>query len=135
MNQLQLAESIARKAHTGQTRRDGTTPYIEHVEKVVSLLEYDDDKIVAWLHDVLEDTLETMESLLIKDVDDYYADNVLRLTKQKGEHYFNDYLVRIKGGVSCTRIKIADIVANLTDKPTPKQINKYVRALNILAEL
>ncbi len=67
LRQLELAHAIARRAHAGQFRRDGSTPYIEHVITVAgrtSEFGGDDQAIaIAWLHDVLEDTKETEESL------------------------------------------------------------------------
>lgn len=137
MNQLQLAESIARKAHAGQTRRDGVTPYIKHVEKVVSLV--GDNKVlqcIAWLHDVIEDTKYTLQRLIDLGVEMSIVNAVDILTHKKNwsyTKYINEII--IQGEESIEKVKIADIVANLTDKPTPKQIDKYVQALNILAKI
>lgn len=47
MKQSELAEQIARKAHAGQFRRDGKTPYIKHVESVVAKLAGQCDEIKA----------------------------------------------------------------------------------------
>ena len=56
---------MAITAHIGQFRRDGVTPYTEHLRSVVMKVEEDDDaRTVAWLHDILEDTSETEESLI-----------------------------------------------------------------------
>ena len=52
---LMLCETIARQAHEGQFRRDGVTPYITHVESVVSRCSNKYEKSLAWLHDVIED--------------------------------------------------------------------------------
>ena len=62
-----LAEKIATNAHAGQDWRCGTVPFIEHPCADAGRLHDDDDadaKVVAWLHDVLEDTDETERSLL-----------------------------------------------------------------------
>lgn len=64
------AETIARTMHLGQTDKLGVD-YIEHVEAVVRLVEanWPSDAfrphgiIVAWLHDVVEDTDFTLESV------------------------------------------------------------------------
>ena len=59
-NILKKAEDLAVTLHTGQFRKDGTTPYIEHPKAVVQILKDCDVNDVetlsaAWLHDVLED--------------------------------------------------------------------------------
>ncbi len=57
------AEAIARKAHAQQTRRDGVTPYFDHVKEVADSLQGWDLKTVGILHDTLEDTSVTAASL------------------------------------------------------------------------
>lgn len=53
--QLLAAEGIARAAHATQFRRNQTTPYTTHVEKVVGFVRGDHRaEIVAWLHDVVK---------------------------------------------------------------------------------
>jgi (p)ppGpp synthase/HD superfamily hydrolase len=54
MTEIQLAEALARVAHARQRDKAGR-PYIEHVARVVAEVEGDDAKVVAWLHDVVED--------------------------------------------------------------------------------
>ncbi len=135
MTQLKLAEQIAREAHKNQFRRDGKTSYITHVEKVVELLCVDSDKIVAWLHDVIEDTDETYRSLIDRGISQNIVDSVLQLTKTISSKDYNDYINKLKFSIdrSVVNVKVADIVANLIDKPTDKQIKKYVIALSILS--
>ena len=57
---IDLAEKFAVRWHDGQTRDDGTTPYVTHCESVAKLVTaVGGDKAAvaaAWLHDVLEDT-------------------------------------------------------------------------------
>lgn len=135
MTQLKLAEQIAREAHKNQFRRDGKTSYITHVEKVVELLCVDSDKIVAWLHDVIEDTDETYRSLIDRGISQNIVDSVLQLTKTISSKDYNDYINKLKFSIdrSVVNVKVADIVANLIDKPTDKQIKKYTIALSILS--
>ena len=57
MNAVKKVEVIATKAHEGQYRRDGVTPYIEHPKAVAARVRGDEKaEMVAWLHDVIEDT-------------------------------------------------------------------------------
>lgn len=54
---VHLAEKIAGEAHQGQYRRGGVVSYIEHPKAVVDRVGADPEaRVVAWLHDVLEDT-------------------------------------------------------------------------------
>ena len=60
MDLIDTARELARRAHAGQTRKDGVTPYIEHPLAVAATLSgygYDDETVAAGLlHDVIEDT-------------------------------------------------------------------------------
>lgn len=60
MDLIDTARELARRAHQGQTRKDGVTPYIEHPLAVAATLSgygYDDETVAAGLlHDVIEDT-------------------------------------------------------------------------------
>jgi (p)ppGpp synthase/HD superfamily hydrolase len=133
MTQLELAESIARKAHRGQYRHDGITPYITHVEKVVSMVYTFDAKVLAWLHDVVEDNKYLdAEYLLDEGVDAGYVCSLNRLTHEKGDLY-TKYIEGIVGDDLAVIVKIADIVSNLINKPSKRQITKYKDALTILA--
>lgn len=58
MNIVDKALEIATKYHKGQKDLAGID-YIEHPKKVASFLNSDEEKAVAYLHDVLEDTLLT----------------------------------------------------------------------------
>lgn len=128
-----LAEQIARKAHEGQTRYDGT-PYIEHPKAVASMLgtnqEYYEVQ-AAWLHDVLEDTKVTAEDLRQNHVDHIVITAVEALTKRDGEPYEN-YLRRVKENPYAVRVKVADMLHNLSDTPTKNQVKRYARGLAYL---
>ena len=49
------AHNIAKMAHFGQVDRAGVD-YIKHPEAVASFVKTDEEKAVAYLHDVIEDT-------------------------------------------------------------------------------
>jgi (p)ppGpp synthase/HD superfamily hydrolase len=136
---LKKIEKFAEEKHKGQFRRDGKTPYIEHPKRVAELLDTDEEKAVALLHDVLEDTDTNMNEIIklfggIKNVVEIIY--IFILTKERGS--YEDYIKKIKDNlyhkhVTPVKVKIADIVSNLTDNPTEKQIRKYLKALFILA--
>ena len=56
---LEIAKTAATRAHRGQFRKDGETPYIVHPERVAERVKFfggsHTDIIAAWLHDVMED--------------------------------------------------------------------------------
>ena len=131
MKILKKTYKWAKKGHAGQFRRDGVTPYFSHCEKVASLLNTEEEKAVAYCHDLLEDNRCSYEDLAY-NVSESIA-NTCELLDKKGLHYF-DYITLLKESDSknVIRIKVADIVANLSDNPTEKQIEKYNKALQIL---
>ena len=64
---LILPEQVATEAHKNQVDL-GNVPYIEHPRTVVSLCSSKKAKIIAWLHDVLEDTTVTEADPLAREV-------------------------------------------------------------------
>jgi (p)ppGpp synthase/HD superfamily hydrolase len=132
VNMVFKAVNIASEAHKNQFRRDGVTPYILHPKLVATLVDGDPEaKAVAWLHDVLEDTTETETSLLEQGIPETIVDVVVLLTKVDGMDYF-EYLKKIKENPLARKVKIADMLANLSDRPTQKQVFKYLAGLQFL---
>jgi len=126
---IQLAEEISTKAHLGQFRRGGVIPYIEHPKAVVSRVGDDQKaKIVAWLHDVIEDTSETAESLIQAGIPSDLVAAVELVTKPR-EAVYDVYLGNIASCPIASKVKVADMLSNLADKPTNKQIQKYAKGL------
>ncbi len=131
---VDLAEQIARRAHRGQFRRDGVTPYIQHPEAVVTRVGNGEvERAAAWLHDVIEDTSETAASLLTQGIPSSVVE-VVELLTRKEELTEADYLSAIRAHPVARRVKIADMLTNLSDRPTEKQIVKYARGLLFLHE-
>jgi (p)ppGpp synthase/HD superfamily hydrolase len=137
---LQLAIDIATKAHAGQFRFDGITPYIDHPKTVAAMFnDYSNVttayylKTVAWLHDVLEDTKVTADDLLQAGIHWTAVEAVVALTKLPGEDY-DAYLIRVKANFLARQVKIKDILHNLSDNPTKNQVKKYAKALQFLLD-
>jgi (p)ppGpp synthase/HD superfamily hydrolase len=128
-----LASSIARKAHAGQFRRDGITPYVNHPEAVAKSLEGENPDVIAtaWLHDVLEDTEVTISELKNAGIPVRVIEAVALLTRWDGQSYA-DYLHWVSQDEIASKVKVADILHNLSDAPTEKQVAKYSKALLIL---
>ncbi len=133
MKQSNIAKDLARSYHFGQYRRDMITPYISHVEAVANKVKNHSDETiaVAWAHDLLEDTSITVEGLRNAGLFETVIDAVILLTKKKGEDYM-EYLYKIKANPLATQVKIADMLHNISDDPTGKQILKYAKGLIFL---
>ena len=141
MTLLEFAEKIARMAHAGQSRRDGTTPYIRHVEQVVKNVQKRGGSVgeeaLAWLHDTSEDggenySIEAYRNCVgANGVTTELVDGIDALTHRKGESY-EDSILRAKAHPLARNVKIADNLANLSDNPTDKQIMKYAKSLQVL---
>jgi len=126
------AAAISRKAHAGQFRRDGVTPYVSHPEAVAKRVRGDAlAEAVAWLHDVLEDTDETEQSLRAQGMPDAVVACVAKLTHAE-EIAYEPYLAAIKTDALAKKVKVADMLTNLSDTPTEKQIVKYAKGLLVL---
>jgi (p)ppGpp synthase/HD superfamily hydrolase len=134
--QSDIAREIATLAHRGQYRRDGITAYIHHPEAVVERVRHlgDDYMAVAWLHDVLEDTDYTVEMMLDKGIQPHIIEAVQLLSKTDISLGYLDYLRKLKANSLARWVKIADMISNLADNPTPKQIKKYAQGLLFLID-
>lgn len=131
------ALEIATLAHKGQKDLAGIN-YIEHLKKVASFLNSDEEKAAAYLHDILEDTLLTEKDLLEMGIPNDIVIAVKVLTKEKGETY-TKYIERIKENKLACKVKIADLKHNmdLSRIPNPskrdyERLKKYKRALTFL---
>ena len=91
---FELALSIAKKAHEGQYDKAGVV-YIKHPIFVASLVDTQEEKAVALLHDVLEDSSVTAEELLNAGLPETVVTAVQVLTKKKGQDY-QQYLELVK---------------------------------------
>lgn len=81
---LDTALTIATKAHEGQTDKAGA-PYIFHPIRVANRCLTDEEKIVALLHDVIEDSETSASDLLAKGFPRTIVDAVLSVTRNEGQ--------------------------------------------------
>lgn len=135
-----LAYQIACAAHAGQVDKGGA-PYIEHPTAVANMLTTEDEKIVAYLHDVVEDTPITLADLKAKGFSEVVLAAVDSMTKRAGEAY-DTYLARLCANPLAVKVKIADMTHNSDitriQKPTQKdfaRIEKYKKTLELLESL
>ena len=138
MRQQDIAYELAQKAHAGQFRRDGITPYFHHVFDVARVAGDRfgfDDKLIAtaFLHDSLEDTDLTEKEMERAGIFSEVIGAVQWLTLSKERSYEeNIRSIKSSNNQLAIRVKIADNLANLADSPTDKQILKYAKSLQIL---
>jgi len=129
-----LAERIAREAHEDQRCTVTGEPYIRHVERVVALVDSDEAKAVAWLHDVLEDCHEwDAPRLREAGVSDRVMAGVVWLTKPAGKPY-DDYIhgIRRSRNALALTVKIADLRDHLRPNCPERLRARYERAWQTL---
>ena len=131
---LEKALILAAKAHTGQVDKGGA-PYILHPIRVMLACEGEKEKIVALLHDTLEDTALTAADLRRAGFSEEIVQAVCCLTRGQKEDYM-DYIARICENALAARVKYADLQDNLDisriPNPTEKdfaRIRKYEQAM------
>ncbi len=135
------AKKLAHEKHKNQKRKDGITPYSDHLEGVVNRLKnlgVTDKKVLssAWLHDIIEYTDVTFDQINEKFGREI-AIMVLSLTKDRSipkKDIEQQYINQLKNAVIQAKIiKLCDISANLKDlenAPISKtQKNKQVRKI------
>lgn len=137
MNLLSKAIVIATKAHDGQVDKGGS-PYILHPLRVMFKMSSEDLKIVAVLHDVIEDTETMLYDLEGAGFTKEIIDAVECLTRRDNEGYM-DFIKRCKGNRLALLVKLADLEDNSDisriKNPTEKdydRIKRYKKAINEL---
>ena len=135
MNELILrALEIARKAHIGQVDKAGA-PYINHPIKVASMVDEPDEKMVAYLHDVVEDTDVSLEDLRKEGFDETVIVAIDCITHREGEPR-DEYLERVKSNRLARVVKLADLKHNSDISRIPNPTEKdYARRDRYLREI
>jgi len=139
--QLIHATSLAYEAHKGQKDKAGK-PYFGHplaVATRIADLGYPEDYvIVAFLHDVLEDTSFDEDNLYMYDFSDDVI-NALRLLAHDKKIPYMEYIQRLKDNDIARVVKLADLSHNMEFSRIPEQSdkdahrhNKYERAYDFL---
>ena len=135
----ELALEIAKEAHAGQTDKAGLD-YILHPLQVAAEVTTDEEKAVALLHDIIEDTDVTASELLAKGLPDNVVEAVEALTKKHNQNYAA-YLAGVKKNRLATAVKLADLKHNSDlsrlEKITQKdreRAEKYRKAIEYLSD-
>ena len=137
-----LGQAIYRAtiAHNGQYDKAGE-PYILHPLRVMlSFAPYHhDERIVAVMHDMMEDCAVTVDDLISWDVPQHIMQALVALTHPKNENY-ESYILRVRENELARTVKIADIHDNtsvermirLTRVDQVRLTKKYTNAVRLL---
>ena len=135
---LEQAIIFATDAHKGQVDK-AQMPYILHPLRVMNLVDTIEEKIVAVLHDVIEDTDTTREELL-EFLNEELVDSIVALSKGENEEY-EKYLIRVKNNKIARKVKLADLKDNMNldrlehiEMRDMKRYMKYRKAHKYLSE-
>ena len=141
---VNLALTIARNFHHGQTRKADGSAYINHLREVLSLLQNvakitDDSILIAGvLHDSLEDT-----DLTKLEIQQTFGDEVLTLIEQVTDNKSKSLIERRQAVITHLEhasdavklIKLADIISNANALPDwdEKRLVSYLTWLDAIA--
>lgn len=131
MNYNQALE-IAKKYHHGQYRRVSGLPYVSHPMAVADKFEDKIYKIVAVLHDTIEDTKLTTFDLSSKYKLNMNIVMAIQAMTRRNDQTYLDYILTCKANEIACLVKIEDIKHNLSDSPAKNKVDKYLMALYIL---
>jgi (p)ppGpp synthase/HD superfamily hydrolase len=111
MSNLDNAIALAVKAHAGQVDKAGQT-YILHPLRLMFKFQNESHRIVAVLHDVVEDSDTTLADLTNLGFSAHIVKAIDCLSKKPGEHY-DDFILRLSSNELAKAIKIEDLKDNL----------------------
>lgn len=127
---------MALDAHKGDTDKAGKT-YIRHPLRLMEQMDTDEERIVAVLHDVVEDSeyqLKDIEQNFGKKISD--AVDVLTKPDNANSDYLDEYIPAVVENSIARKVKRADLKDNLDVTRLPEvgdhdceNIQKYHQAL------
>lgn len=137
MKTLEDAIALAALAHKGQVDKAGEA-YICHPLRLMLTMTTEAERMVAVLHDAVEDTDVTLASLEAVGYQPEVVAAVAMLTHEPDVPYM-DYVRCIAGNALARKVKMADLRDNINlsriSAPTAKdhaRIEKYQAALKLL---
>jgi (p)ppGpp synthase/HD superfamily hydrolase len=132
-NELSKAIKVAAELHSGQLDK-GSNPYILHPLRVMLKMNDNTSRIVAVLHDVLEDTPFSVHDAEESEFSKMVIEALKAISRKKDESYM-DFIRRCKQNKLALKVKIADIEDNMDlsriQSPTEadyKRVKKYEKA-------
>lgn len=136
MNDLETAIEIALNAHRGDTDKADET-YIRHPLRLMGQMDTDEERIVAVLHDVVEDSEYQLEEIE-QEFGEKISHAVDALTKPDNADvdYLDEYIPTVTENSIARKVKRADLKDNLDVTRLPElddndceNIQKYHQAL------
>ena len=134
---LEKAISIALEAHKGKVDKGGQA-YILHPLRIMNSMDTSEEKIVALLHDVVEDSNITIQFLKESGFSEKILKAIILLTKKENQLY-EDYILTIKKNHLANKVKQADLKDNMDIRRLKKvteadklRFRKYKNAYRIL---
>jgi (p)ppGpp synthase/HD superfamily hydrolase len=107
---LTAAVALATAAHAGQVDKLGID-YIQHPLGVMAKVDGEDEKIVAALHDVVEDTDVTLDELRARGFAEHIVHAVDAVSKREGEA-LAESMARVAADPLARTVKYADLAHN-----------------------
>ena len=139
MATLERAVAIAAEAHSGQVDKAGA-PYILHPLRLMFAVGTLEERIVAVLHDVIEDSDWTAAALQEEGFSDEVLAALDAVTRRESESY-DEFVARAGRDPVARVVKLADLRDNSDlsriESPTEKdhlRVEKYRRAIAALTE-
>lgn len=126
---IETALGIALRAYSGKTDKAGKE-YILHPLRVMAKMATNEERAVALLHDVIEDS--DIRAVELKDagIPHSVINAVLFLTREAGETY-ESFIQRVRLNPLATRVKLADIEDNINvlrlDTLTPYDLARVAK--------
>ena len=134
---LTKAINIAIVAHNDLEDKVGK-PYITHVMRVMERCKTEEEKIVAALHDVVEDTSTSIDDLRKEGFSEKVLAAVIAITQNKGETKAN-YIERIRENPLAIRVKLNDLEDKMDIRRLPEisdtdveRLRKYLQIYRLL---
>jgi len=134
---LERAIAIAATAHAGQVDKAGA-PYILHPLREMLSVRTNDERIVAVLHDVVEDTPVTMQDLRREGFSERVLEALASVTKVEGEDY-SAFVRRAAANAIGRSVKLADLNDNSDlsriTSPTQKDFDRIAKYRDAIATI
>ena len=132
-----LALKLCFEAHKTQTDKSGM-PYVFHPFHLAEQMRDEDTTVVALLHDVIEDTDNTLDDLRELGFEDRVISAIALMTHDDAVPYM-EYVAEIKKNPIARAVKLADLRHNSDmtrlDTVSPwdeKRAKKYAEAIRLL---
>jgi (p)ppGpp synthase/HD superfamily hydrolase len=139
MGALEKAIESAARAHAEQVDKTGK-PYILHPLQLMMQMDTEEEMITAVLHDVVEDTPVTFESLEELGISGAVLAALKLLTHDTAATPYEEYISAIRTNPLARRVKLADLAHNMDVRRLPVpltskdwgRLEKYRRAWSVL---